>query len=285
MLRIQAARKMKLKNQFWMGIVAGSLCAESGRADEKRFTYSYEPETLPAGAWEFEQWVTLRTQRTKAGDVKQQNYNKWELREELEYGVTDNYSVSLYLNSSAESFRDFNQNPPADTSEFKFDGISIENRYMVLNPAEHAVGLTLYLEPRFSGDEAEIEQKIILGQRHGDWKWAFNLTHATEWSENFHKTEGELEASFGIARDLNNHWSFGLELRDHNELPDYSKWENTALFLGPVVSYRQEKWWAALTIMPQIYGANFGENPDANRHLELEGHERVNVRLVFGISL
>ena len=99
------------------------------------------------------------------------------------------------------------------------------------------------------------------------------------------KTEGELEASFGIARDLNNHWSVGLELRDHNELPDYSKWENTALFLGPVISYRQEKWWAALTIMPQIYGANFGENPDANRHLELEGHERVNVRLVFGISL
>jgi hypothetical protein len=49
-------------------------------ADEKRFTYSYEPETLPAGAMEFEQWVTLRTQRTKAGEVGQQNYNKWELR-------------------------------------------------------------------------------------------------------------------------------------------------------------------------------------------------------------
>ncbi len=48
---------------------------------------------------------------------------------------------------------------------------------MVLNPAEHAVGLTLYLEPRYSGDQAEVEEKIILGQRHGNWKWAFNLTH------------------------------------------------------------------------------------------------------------
>jgi hypothetical protein len=73
-------------------------------------------------------------------------------------------------------------------------------------------------------------------------------------------------------------------VRDHNELPDYRKWENTALFLGPVVSYRQEKWWAALTVMPQIFGANFGGDPDGNGLLELEGHERVNIRLVFGIS-
>ena len=275
---------MSIRGKILMGLLAGSVCLTHARADEKRFTYSYEPETLPGGAWEFEQWVTLRTQRTKGDDVKQQNYNKWELREELEYGVTDNYSVALYLNTAAESFRDFSQNPPADTSSFKFVGISIENRYMVLNPANHAVGLTLYLEPRVSGDEAEVEQKIILGQRYGDWKWAFNLTHATEWKDNLHTTEGELEASFGIARDFSKHWAVGLELRDHNELPDYRTWENTALFLGPVVSYRQEKWWAALTVMPQIYGVNFGENPDANHHLELEGHERVNVRLVFGIS-
>ena len=52
-----------------------------------------------------------------------------------------------------------------------------------------------------------------------------------------------------------------------------------------MVSYRQEKWWAALTVMPQIYGANFGGNPDADRWLELEGHERVNIRLIIGISL
>jgi hypothetical protein len=268
-----------------LGLLAGGLCLSEALADERRFTYTYEPEVLPAGAMEFEQWVTLRTQRTSGADVHQDNFNLWELREELEYGVTDNYSVSLYLNTSAESFRDTSQSPAADTSEFKFDGISIENRYMVLNPATHGVGLTLYLEPRFAGDEAEIEQKIILGQRHGDWKWAFNLSHATEWSDNLHTTEGELEASIGVARDLGKNWSLGLEVRDHNELPDYRIWENTALFLGPVVSYRQEKWWAALTVMPQIFGANFGEDPDGNGSLELEGHERWNIRLLIGISL
>jgi hypothetical protein len=74
-------------------------------------------------------------------------------------------------------------------------------------------------------------------------------------------------------------------MRDHNELPDYAMWENTALFVGPVVSYRQEKWWAALTVMPQVYGANFNGNPGGSSWQDLEAHEKVNIRLVLSISL
>jgi len=271
---------MNMKNRRLLGTLAVALCLATAQANDRLFTYTYEPETMPQGGREFEQWMTLRTQRNAA--VGQENYNKWELRSSLEYGVTDNYTVEFYLNFSQESFRD--PVTATDASRFRFDGVAVENRYLVLNPAEHSVGLTLYLEPRFAGDEAEVEQKIILGQRHGKWKWALNLTHATEWKDNFHKTEGELEASFGLARQLNKRWALGLELRDHNELPDYKKWENTAFYAGPTVSYRNEKWWGAFTVMPQIYGVNFGGNPDNNRHLDLEGHERVNIRLIVGFD-
>src|SRR5437879_10123092 len=109
---------MKRCSNILMGLLAGGLCLAHARADERRFTYSYEPETLPQGGLELEQWVTLRTQRTRGGTVQQQNYNLWELREELEYGITDNYSVSLYLNTAAESFRDFSQSPHANVSHF-----------------------------------------------------------------------------------------------------------------------------------------------------------------------
>src|SRR5262249_18132240 len=99
-------RRMRLMTPVRRGLVlvliAVALDSSWARADERRFTYTYEPETLPQGAVEFEQWITLRSQRTKGGEVKQENYNLWELREELEYGVTDNYSLSLYLNTSAE---------------------------------------------------------------------------------------------------------------------------------------------------------------------------------------
>ncbi|PIU40061.1 MAG: hypothetical protein COT00_03710 [Candidatus Omnitrophica bacterium CG07_land_8_20_14_0_80_50_8] len=245
---------------------------------------------MPKGAKEFENWVTLRTQRNDT--VGQHNYNRWELRQELEYGVTDEYTISLYLNESAESFTpvetdgDTGAEVKGDSHhESSFDGVSIENRWMVLNPATNPVGLTLYFEPRFSGEALELEEKIILGQRVGDWKWALNVGHATEWTEDFNETEGELEFTFGITREINRRWNLGVEFRDHNELPEYAEWENTALFVGPVVSYRRENWWMTLTAMAQVYGKNFQAiDPDRIQNFELEGHEYVNIRCAIGIE-
>jgi hypothetical protein len=270
-------------NRQWLVVPAVMIMSTmTAMATERYFTYTYEPETMPEGAAEFEQWITLRTQRSDA--VGQHNYNRWDLREEFEYGVTDNYTMALYLNTKAESFRD----PATGSSEskFEFEGISVENRYMVLNPAEHPVGFALYLETTYSGEEAEVEQKIIFGQRHGDWKWALNIVHATEWNLNEHETEGEFEVDFGITRHLNKRWSVGIEARNHNEIPEYKDWENTAFFVGPVVTYTRENWWATLTVLPQVWGKNTsgGSDPDGVSGLELEGHERVNIRLIFGIG-
>ncbi|NDA68679.1 MAG: hypothetical protein EBY09_18940, partial [Verrucomicrobia bacterium] len=198
---------MKKIQSLLLTLLASCLCLTQAGADERRFTYVYEPEVLPKGAMEFEQWVTLRTQRTKGGDVQQGNFNRWQIREELEYGVTDRYSVSLYLNGEATSLKDHSATPPTSSTTTEFTGVSLENRYMLVNPANNPVGVTLYFEPRFSGGEAELEQKIIVGQRHGDWKWAFNLSHAIEWKNDLHTREGELEATFGISRDLGKHWS------------------------------------------------------------------------------
>src|SRR6266404_8378182 len=120
------------------------LC--SGFATERYFTYTYEPETMPKGSLEYEQWVTLRAGRSAA--VGRDNFNRWELRHELEYGVTDNYTLSLYLNESVETFR--HPQTGEHHTNLHFDGVSLENRMMVLNPADHTVGLALYLEPRFT---------------------------------------------------------------------------------------------------------------------------------------
>src|SRR5438045_9600851 len=86
----------------------GAFCLILGLApvcaNERYFAYSYEPETMPRGGLEYEQWLTLRAGRNAA--VGQKNFNRWEFREELEYGVTDNYTVSLYLHENLENFRD-----------------------------------------------------------------------------------------------------------------------------------------------------------------------------------
>ncbi|MEY4386034.1 MAG: hypothetical protein RLY20_1317 [Verrucomicrobiota bacterium] len=269
---------MKLKMCLVAGMVAAGLLPAF--ATDRLFTYVYEPETLPQGAMEFEQWVTWAGGRTAA--VGEDKYSRWDLREELEYGVTDNYTVSLYLNTKSESYVD---SADVQQSKFSFEGISLENKFLVLNPAEHAVGLSLYLEPTFSGTEAELEQKIILGQRHGDWKWALNLSHATEWEENFEETVGEFEVSLGIAHQFNSRWSLGLEARVKSEIVEYQHPENTVINVGPTLSYHTEKWWAALTVMPQVRGWNPDGDADNNRNLDLEHNERVQVRLLIGIDL
>ncbi len=274
---------MLRKRVVWGVIVSlflGAGAVAKVEANERYFTYTYEPETMPQGVTEFEQWVTLRTQRDDK--VGQENFNKWEFREEWEYGVTDNYTASLYLNTTAESFR--NPSTQADTSSFSFDGVSLENRYMVWNPTEHPVGLALYFEPRFSGNEAELEEKIILGQRAGSWKWAFNVVHATEWNNNLHDSEGELEFDFGLTRPVTQHLSMGFEARNHNELPEQKSWEHTAFFVGPVFTFTQERWWATFTVLPQLFGRNFHGDPDGERNLVLDEQERVNARLILGVS-
>lgn len=275
------ARDMKANSYLLAGTLAMGALVVTAHADERRFTYTYEPETQLKGAMELESWVTLGAKRNST--VGQDNYNQWDLRQELEYGVTDRYTVGLYFNEQAKSYRD--SATGVDESSFDWKGLSLENRYNVLNPAEHCVGLTLYLEGTYSGDEAELEQKLILGQRHGDWKWALNLGHATEWEDNLHEREGELMASLGLARDLGSHWSLGLEATAEALAPDYKEFENAAVFLGPTVSYRQERWWAALSVLPQVYGWNRDGAADGNSHLELVDHEKVNVRLLIGINL
>lgn len=165
-------------------------------ATERLFTYTYEPETLPKGAVEFEQWVTLRSGRT--GAVGKENYRRVQFREEIEYGVTDNYQLSLYFNHQYEHFK--NPATGASRTDYRQKGISIENKLMVWNPADHDVGLSLYVEPTYDGEEFKLEQKIILGQRVGDWKWALNLSHETEWSDDFSDKVGEFEITFGAAR-------------------------------------------------------------------------------------
>jgi hypothetical protein len=272
--------RVKLKNYRLTTIAMAACCAAATMATERRFTYTYEPETMLEGTMEYEQWVTLRTQRSD--ETGQDNYNRWEIRSEFEYGVTDRYTVGFYLNTEATSFRDIPSG--GDKSDFDFKGISIENRYMVLNPAEHPIGLTLYLEPGFSGDEAEIEEKILIGQRFGNWKWAINLIHATEWEDNLHTTEGEVEGTFGITGDLGKNWSLGVEARNVSVIPEYKDWEYTAVYVGPVVSYRKENWWVTLSVMPQVFGRNFEEDSDRHHNLVLDEQERLNVRFLFGIS-
>src|SRR5438309_4709190 len=155
------------------------------RADERLFTYVQEAEVLPKGGLEFEQWLTHR--RSKADGV----FARWDFREELEYGFTDRLSVAGYLNF--KNTHSEGVTGRTDESSFEFEGVSTELKYQLVNPNTRPVGLLLYGEATYDGEEFELEEKLVLQKTFGEkWVAAFNVTFEEEWAFTPTDTEEDL---------------------------------------------------------------------------------------------
>jgi hypothetical protein len=259
---------------FAFSVGCGALFAGASAvlADERHFAYTYETDVLPAGQWEFEQWVTNSNGREE-GD-----FTRWDLRSEIEYGVTDRYSSALYLNW--RSTRD------SESNETEFKGVSWENIYQILNPNLDPVGLGIYGEVSTDGLDYELEGKLLLSKPIGDFILAANAIYEAEWEREDNKTEEEatLEFTAGVAYKINPSWSLGVETRNKSAYPDglnldgqeYNTWS-----VGPNLHYGSPKWWGTLTVLPQVWGN--GDGSRGGRQLEHE--EELEVRLLVGVLL
>lgn len=250
------------------------------RADERFFTYVYETEVLPKGKWEFEQWLTYR----KGFPDGDRNFSQhiWDFREEIEYGLTERLSVAGYLNFRNEQFVARSEGFQ-DTSEFNFKGVSAEFKYQLLNPNTKPVGLALYFEPTYNGNEQELEYKVLLSKNLVDkWVLAANVSYEQEWEHEEGVTEKEsvLEFTAGAAYRLTPHWSVGLEGRYHSVYQGlgFNDHLGTGWFVGPNVHYGSSKWWATLTVLPQVAG--HPRDGGINR----TEHQTYEARLIFGIN-
>jgi hypothetical protein len=268
----------KLSRLLCAALAASTLATV--HADERFFTYVYESEVLPKGRWEFEQWLTYR--KGFPGGDREFSHHIWDFREEIEYGLTERLSTSLYLNFRQEQFV-AREEGLQDTSDFLFKGVSAEFKYQLLNPNTKPVGLALYFEPTYNGNEQELEEKLILSKNIGDkWIVAANLSLEQEWEKEEGKTEKEsvFELTLGTAYRFTPHWSAGLEGRRHAvyEGTGFNDRLGTAWFLGPNVHYGSSKWWATLTVLPQISG-----HPSDGR-INITEHQTFEVRLIAGIN-
>jgi len=256
-------------------LVASLLTSFLGaRADERLFTYTYEAEVLPKGGVEFEQWLTHR--RGKEDGV----FSAWDFREELEFGLTEKLTSALYLNFRNTQTEDVPGLSNQDKFEFK--GVSSEWKYQLLNPNTKPVGVLAYAEATYDGVEFELEEKLVLQKNFGEkWVLALNTTVEQKWEFEAGATERELglELTGGLSYKLTPHWALGLEGRNARKFPDFDSEKSSAWFVGPALHYGSSKWWATLTVLPQVAG-----RPDTRSGLNLDEHERIEVRLIAGIN-
>jgi AICAR transformylase/IMP cyclohydrolase PurH len=98
-------------------LIAVLVCAGgAARADQRSYVWTEEYATPAQGSAEIEFFQTAVTK-----EARTRSASDWEQRIELEYGVTDHLSASLY-----EVYRQ-----DADTSSLTYVGYNLELRYRV----------------------------------------------------------------------------------------------------------------------------------------------------------
>ncbi|MBM3214452.1 hypothetical protein FJZ36_06020 [Candidatus Poribacteria bacterium] len=241
--------------------------ATTAKADERLFTYTYEPKVLPKGAVELEQWATMRNGRDEG------IYTRWDLRTEIEVGLTDRLTTAIYANSSNK----YEWKPgKAATNGTYFRGISSEWKLKLLDPTADPIGVLLYGEVAVDRREWEAEGKLVVGKNIGPLTVAANAIFEQEWKATLDaageigsETEQIVEGVGGLSYRIGS-VAVGAEARSHTVIEGDEK--ETAVFLGPAVHAAGEKWWATLTVLRQLSD-------------EYGSHERTESRLLIGLHL
>jgi uncharacterized protein DUF6662 len=272
---------MNVRRMFFLFVMTGSVAvATVTNASQRRFTYTYESATIARGHVELEPQTTFFT-------GKEDYYSSFEQRIELEVGLTGKLQTSIYLNMHTTT-------EMADSSlgtDAGFDGISSEWKLKLSDPVADPVGFGVYLELTGASNEFEVESKVIVDKRAGNWLHAFNATVEPEWE--FIQADGvnvhsnlELKYEFDLASAyfVKPSTSVGIEVRNHNLHISSEDYDHSVLFAGPVVSYSSETWWATLTLMPQVAKLK-GSAVDEGHSLVTSELTKFEARLIFGVDL
>lgn len=255
---------------FSFGGVAGNA-----HASERQFTYTYGSAVLPPGSLELEPWTTFRVGRDAF-------YSRMDNRLEFEMGVADGLQTAWYFNWTTTAQDDNGTRAEASA----FTGVSSEWKLNLSDPVADAVGSSVYVEFTGGPSEFEAEAKLIFDKRWDKVVLACNVVGEHEWEFAHEGTEREaaVELTLGAAYLVSPRASIGVELRDSNAIKPGEGWEHSALFAGPTFSYAHERWWSAVTVLPQLYKLK-GNDQDAGRKLVLSDHEQLEARVLFGFHL
>ena len=272
---------------------------------ESLLGYVKGAETLPEGATEFVQTITYRRDKGKG------NYDAWNTKTELEYGVTNRFTVAGYFKMQAidtEGLIIDGYLPKPIDDGIRPSGVEASMKYNFLSPAKDDFGLTGYTsfsydwidmhsgqdKDKYSAEFAMLGQKYFMeGQliwmgntgleaTYADRGEIANLPPGFDWP-----TEPEMEIEFQLGTGLSYrflpNWFIGGEVMYETEFETEVGQERWTWFAGPSLHYGGRRFWATLTWFPQIAGG--GETyPGQPSGLHLIEKTKDEIRLKFGID-
>jgi hypothetical protein len=265
--------------------IAGTLIASRPvRADDRPFAWAYTTDIEAKGEKEIEQELTW-----SSGHVHEA-FQSVESRSEFEYGITDDFQGSFYLNYDWSRTRSHDPLAPAETSSLP--GVSGEFIYRLMNVYFDPIGLALYAEPTIGNGTRSFELKALLQKNflNDRLRLALNINAENRWIKNGLGSYGQssaLEFFTGAAYNVTPEWSVGAEFdneRGYDGLilggsPIYTE---NAYFLGPTVQYVGHPLRVILGVQTQLPCASDPTHtPGATDNGYLSGAERFRARLRF----
>ena len=165
-----------------------TLVSFTVQAGEGSFGWIYTLDLQPKGTAEFEQRLQMNRGQARG------KYDLMQSRTEIEYGVSEDFQIAAYLNTS--SVNAFRNGPDGATSGWlvpssagtshyhrnRFDGVSIEGIWRLTNPVTEPLGIGFYLEATTGPVKDELEGRLLLQSNFIDDKLvvAANLHFAIE---------------------------------------------------------------------------------------------------------
>ncbi len=244
-------RHMRLATTI-LGLCLGLFLAwpaTSINADERLFGYSYQADSvLPKGVVEFEQWATLRSGK---GSGK---YSRWDIRNEIEYGFTDTFTGAIYLNFTSKYANGVAGK--TDGKNLDFDGVALELKQMLQSPHTNPIGILVYLEPKYSGSEFELEEKLVLEHiMNKKWHFVLNVVAEQAWEFEADDTsqESKLKLTGGVSHELDANLAVGGEfVIQKNFSGFYKSSDSTMVFVGPNIHYGNSHFQITAALLTQL---------------------------------
>ena len=265
-----------------MALSVFALLANAAKADDRPFAMAYTTDLETQGEREIEQEITWSSGHAREA------FQEIESRTEFEYGITDDFQSSFYLNYDWSRARPHSPLGPAKTSSLP--GVSGEFVYRLMNVYFDPIGLALYVEPSIGNGTRSFEVKALLQKNflNDRLRFALNINAEDNWDKNglgqYDQTSA-LEFFSGVAYNVTPEWSIAAELDNERGfdgliLGGPSRHVESATFAGPTISYVGHPFRVVLGAQVQLpWASDPTHTPGALDHGYLSAAERFRVRL------
>ena len=243
---------------FIAGLLALSFSA-SINANERRFSYSYETTGMPAGVWEYEQWMTWKSYDNK---------DRFDFRHEFEYGITDALTIGVYL----ADWRYEDVEGEGGEADYKASGVELI--YQLTDPNKSPFGSAVYGEVLVGDEKVELEAKLLLQKNFGPLIAVYNAVLEAEWEGeslgDLDESVGVWENTFGLSYQINPSLFVGVEALHEIEFAEWSEAGDHVVYVGPNISVRKGNFFATFAGLFQATG--------------VEGEPDTQVRMIAGFT-